>query len=337
LQIKIKSIILESIGGVENYMGKTKVVFITGFWRSGGTILGKSLMTSKEVIFVGEVRDFYTFGIKEDQQCSCGERFSNCNFWQNVKNDYINSFSSESIEKITEDLQKFEKWNNYFNLKKFIRNKNDKSYKLFLDNYLKHTEKLYEIISKHSGGKIIVDSSRTPVRLLAISQSTKLDVFPIFIIRDPRGVVNSFIKKDIRIYGKKEKSVIMHIIKWDIKSLLSLNAMKSFNTTNKNYLSYSYFTNNPVQVLDILEKSLNLKFEYIIENGRVSLDQKLGGHVFSGNRLRLVTGKIPIIEDVKWEDELKWTYKVLVLVLSIPLFKFIIKKYCYYFDYIKNP
>jgi len=317
-------------------MGKTKVVFITGFWLSGGTILGKSLMSSKEVIFVGEVRDFYTFGIITNQQCSCGERFSNCNFWQNVKNEYINSFPSESIEKITEELGKFEKWTNYFKLKKFIRNKNDKSYQLFLDNYLRHTEKLYEIISKLSGGKIIVDTSRTPVRLLAISQSIKLDVFPIYIIRDPRGVVNSYIKKDIRNYGKKKHSVIMHILKWGIKSLLSLNAMKSFNTTNKIYLSYSYFTNNSAHVLDILEKSLNLKFEYIVENGRVSLNQKLGGHVFSGNRLRLTTGKIPIIEDVKWRDELKWTYKILVSIISIPLFKYILTKYRYYFNYMMN-
>ena len=163
-------------------MEKIKIVYLTGFWFSGATILGRSLRTSEQVIYVGEIRDFWVKGLQKNEQCSCGERFNNCDFWQNVKNDYVKSFPSESIEKITKELKKFEKWTNYFKLKKFLKKKDDKSYQLFLELYLKHTEKLYECIAKHSGRNIIVDSSRIPVRLLAISQSIKLDIFPIYVV-----------------------------------------------------------------------------------------------------------------------------------------------------------
>ena len=307
-------------------MEKIKIVYLTGFWFSGATILGRSLRTSEQVIYVGEIRDFWVKGLRRNEQCSCGERFNNCDFWQNVKNDYVKSFSSESIEKITEELKKFEKWTNYFNLKKFLKNKNDKSYQSFLDHYLKHTEKLYECIARQSGRNIIVDSSRIPVRLLALSQSAKLEVFPIYVVRDPRGVVNSLIKKDIRNFGKKKYSSLGHSAKWNIKNLLSLEAMKRINTVNKIYLSYTYFTNNAVRVLEFLEKILNCKIDYGIEHGKVSLDLK-PGHVFTGNRSRHDTGKITIREDEKWKNELKWNYRILVSLASFPLYKYLLTKY----------
>lgn len=307
-------------------MEKIKIVYLTGFWYSGATILGRSLKTSDKVIYVGEIRDFWTKGLKQNALCSCGERFSNCTFWQNVKKEYINSFPMENVEKITEEMAKFEKWSNYFKLKKFLIKKDDKLYQQFLENYLKHTEKLYEIISKHSGKEIIVDSSRLAVRLLAISLSERLELFPIYVIRDPRGVVNSLFKKDLRNYGQKKNSSIKHINKWIIKNLLTLNAMKTINIENKLYLRYKYFTKEPTQVLELLKKKLNCIFDYTFENDSVSLSLK-PGHVFTGNRSRHDSGKITIKEDTKWRKELKWNYKILVSVTSIPLFKYILTKY----------
>ncbi|HKI77824.1 MAG TPA: hypothetical protein VKA26_04725 [Ignavibacteriaceae bacterium] len=307
-------------------MGKIKIVYLTGFWYSGATILGRSLRTSEQVIYVGEIRDFWVKGLQKNAQCSCGEKFGNCNFWQNVKKNYLDSFPSESVEDITEKLKKFDKWTNYFKLKKFLKKRDDKSYQQFLDSYLKHTEKLYECIAKQSGRNIIIDSSRIPVRLLALSQSTKLDVFPIYVIRDPRGVVNSLIKKDIRNFGERKYSSVGHSIKWNIKNLLSLDAVKRSNTINKIYLSYTFFTNNTVRVLEFLEKVLNCKIDYEIENGKVSLELK-PGHVFTGNRSRHDTGKITIREDEKWRYELKWNYKILVSLASFPLYKYLLARY----------
>jgi len=95
-----------------------------------------------------------------------------------------------------------------------------------LDTYLKHTEKLYEIISKVCGKNIIVDSSRLPGRLLALSLSTAIEIFPIYMIKDPRGVINSLIKKDFRYYGEIRTSTIKHVLTWNAKNLLCLDSLK---------------------------------------------------------------------------------------------------------------
>ena len=307
-------------------MEKTKVVYLTGFWFSGATILGRSLKSSEDAIYVGEIRDFWTKGFGKNEQCSCGVSFNDCKFWQEVTNEYIKSFPSDDIEKISKELSELERTKNYFKLKKFIKNKDDNYVEQLLDTYLKHSEKLYECISKVSGKNIIVDSSRLPGRLLALSLSTKIEMFPIYIIRDPRGVINSLIKKDFRNYGEIRTSVFNHILTWNVKNLLSLDSVKILNSRDTLYLWYKNFTRNPAQVLEKIKKKLNCTLNYEEENGKVSLYLE-PGHVFTGNRSRHDTGRITIAEDVKWKKELNLPRKVLISVTSLPLLKFIINKY----------
>ena len=61
-------------------MQKIKLIYLVGFWRSGGTILGRILGCSEQVIFVGNINDFWRKGLKQNNKCSCGERFENCSF-----------------------------------------------------------------------------------------------------------------------------------------------------------------------------------------------------------------------------------------------------------------
>jgi len=307
-------------------MGKIKVVYITGFWYSGATILGRSLKSSEDVIYVGEIRDYWTKGLKKNGECSCGERFESCSFWTKVTEEYINSFPSVDIGKISNELSELEKTKNYFKLKKFIKNKDDNYIRQLLDTYLKHTEKLYEIISKVSGKNIIVDSSRLPSRLLALSLSTKIEIFPIYIIRDPRGVINSLIKKDFRNYGEIRTSIFKHILTWNVKNLLSLDSVKKLNSNNTLRLWYENFTRNPAEVLEKIKKNLNFTLNYEVDNGKVSLYLE-PGHVFTGNHSIHDSGKIAITEDLKWKKELSWTRKAIVSVTSLPLLKYMVKRY----------
>ena len=307
-------------------MEKIKIIYLTGFWFSGATILGRSLKSSEEAIYVGEIRDFWTKGLKKNENCSCGERFESCSFWTMVTEEYLNSFPSNDIEKISKELSEIEKTKNYFKLRKFIKNKDDNYVRQLLDTYLKHTEKLYESISKVSGKNIIVDSSRLPGRLLALSLSTKIEIFPIYIIRDPRGVINSLIRKDFRNFGEIRNSTFKHILTWNVKNLLSLDSVKKLNSHDTLYLLYKNFTRNPARIFEKIKKSLNCTLNYEEKNGKVSLYLE-PGHVFTGNRSRHDTGKITITEDVKWKQELSWQRKVLISATSLPLLKYVVKKY----------
>ncbi|MHA2122470.1 MAG: hypothetical protein ACW990_14810, partial [Promethearchaeota archaeon] len=286
-------------------MGKIKIVYLTGFWYSGATILGRSIKSSKQAIYVGEIRDYWVKGFAKNVQCSCGERFKDCSFWQEVTKEYLKSFHSVNMEKVSKELLELERTKNYLRLRKYFKNKKNKHVQTLLTNYLSHTEKLYEAIAKVSGKNIIIDSSRLPGRLLALSSSTNLEIFPIYLIRDPRGVINSLIKKDFRNYGKKRYSTIRHIISWNAKNLLSLDGIRKSKIDDNVYIWYENFTRHPVKILDAITKVLNWTFNYEDDNGKVSINLE-PGHVFTGNRSRNESGKITINEDAKWKKELSW-------------------------------
>lgn len=307
-------------------MEKIKIIYLTGFWYSGATILGRSLKTSTQAIYVGEIRDYWVKGFLKNEQCSCGARFNDCDFWKKVSEEYLNSFPSVNIKKVTSDLFELERTKNYLQLRKFFKKKDNADIRILLKNYLEHTERLYQAIAKVSGKKIIIDSSRLPGRLLALSTSDKLTVFPIYIIRDPRGVINSLIKKDIRNFGKNRHSTIKHILVWSIKNLMSLNSIKESKLVSGLYMRYENFTRNPIKILDMIKNILNCTFNYEVEDGKVSLNLE-PGHVFTGNRSRNESGKITINEDAKWKNELSLPQKILITISALPLLKIIEKKY----------
>jgi hypothetical protein len=294
-------------------------------WRSGGTILGRILDCSDDIIFVGNIKDFWRKGLKRNNKCSCGERFETCNFWKNVTKEYINSFPSINIEEVTKEFQQIEKWSNYFKLKKIVFNKKDNSLKPLLEKFLEHNEKLYEIVSNLSGKKIIVDSSRNTGRLLALSLLNEFELYPINIIRDPRGVINSLINKDISNYNEIRHSSILNLLHWNAKNYFSMNIMEGLNTTSSINILYKNFTVQPATVIEELKKMFNCTLNYEVDSGKFSIN--LGaGHIFSGNRERHKSGKIIITEDIEWKEELSWLHKVLTLIISVPLFRYIVKK-----------
>lgn len=304
---------------------KITLIYIAGMWRSGGTILGRILDCSDKIIFVGNIKDFWRKGLKRNNKCSCGERFETCSFWKDVTKEYRNSFPSINVEEVKKEFQQVEKWSNYFRLKKIVLNKKDNSLKPLLDKYLEHNEKLYEIVSNLSGKKIIVDSSRNTGRLLALSLLNKFDLYAINIIRDPRGVINSLINKDISNYKEIRHSTILNLLHWNAKNYFSMNIMEKLNSISSVNILYKNFAAQPVTIIEELKKMLSCTLNYEADSGRFSIN--LGtGHVFSGNRERHKSGKITIAEDIEWKEELSWYHKALTSIISVPLFKYIVKK-----------
>src|SRR5207302_427627 len=60
------------------------VLFIGGAGRSGSTLLDRLLGRRPGFVSAGEVVHLWRRGLSEDQLCGCGERFSDCPFWQKV-------------------------------------------------------------------------------------------------------------------------------------------------------------------------------------------------------------------------------------------------------------
>jgi len=306
-------------------MEKLRVIYITGWWHSGGTILSRILGNSEDAVYVGELRDYWRIRFLNYDICSCGESFSDCEFWQEVSKKHLSVFPSINYKKLKNEFNEIENWSNYFKLRSLIRNKKDNPLKSTVEKYLAHNVQLYENISQITGKKIIVDSSRNLGRLLTLLSSDKIEMYTINITRDPRAAINSLIQKDIRNYNENRQSTILNILNWNIKNILTLDIMKNIDADMGENIFYKDFSMYPAQTLQMLEKRLKLPLNYEVVNGQCSINLE-GGHIISGNRNKFNTGKTKIIRDIKWKKRLGKFHKVLISIGSLPLYKYLVRK-----------
>lgn len=307
-------------------MEKIKIIYLTGYGKSGATLIGRHLGQSKNAFFVGELKYFWTRGVLKNYECTCGVKVDNCDIWGKVMNEYLEYFPSIDKEAISTEFVKFERLKNYFKLKKVKENNGDNDLKQFLDKYLEHNEKLYEIIAKVTGKNILVDISRIPGRLLALSFSEKLEIYPVYLMRDPRGVLNSFVQADMRYYGENRHSNFRQLITWNANTFFSIKHIKNLSPEKFLFILYSGYVRNPDEELKKLDELFNAEFNSEVKEGNVFVNLA-PGHVFAGNRSRLVSGHVTIAEDTKWKKQLSWFNKLLTSILSLPLYKYIVSKY----------
>ncbi len=307
-------------------MEKIKIVYLTGYGKSGATLIGRHLGNSKEAFFVGELKYFWKRGLLKNEECTCGEKVDSCNFWKRVIDEYLEFFPSIDKESISNEFREFEKLKNYFKLKKVEEIKGDNALKLLLDKYLEHNEKLYEIIAKVSGKNILVDISRIPGRLLALSFSNKIEIYPVYLMRDPRGMLNSFVQADNHWYGENRHSILKQLLTWNANTFFSIKHIKKLRVGKFLFILYSDYVRNPSRELNQLDELINDEFNNEVKNGKVFINLD-PGQVFAGNRSRLVSGNVTITEDTKWKQQLSWLNKVLATVISLPLYKYTVNKY----------
>ena len=60
-----------------------RVLYVAGWGRSGTTVINR-LLSSADVVGVGELRWLWRRGVLERQTCSCGEPWDRCALWQPV-------------------------------------------------------------------------------------------------------------------------------------------------------------------------------------------------------------------------------------------------------------
>jgi len=171
---------------------------------SGSTLLSFLLAGHPKIATMGELKAT-AWGDIDEYYCSCGELIQNCDFWKNV----IKELSGQGI---------------HFDLADFGTHFRDKS-NLLVDLVLRarvhgpafetfrraaltvvpgarktfsrildRNQVLIETISRLQGGSIFLDSSKDAVRLQHLMQAGFNRVRVIYLIRDGRGFVCSYMK-----------------------------------------------------------------------------------------------------------------------------------------------
>ena len=304
-----------------------KVIYIIAAGRSGSTVLDAVLGNHDAVESVGELINAPRVLDANREYCACGQLAGNCPFWHAVREEWTNITGIEDLPKWSNCQAGFERIRN---MPKLLYPKIYKT--ASFRNYQEGIAALFHGISKVSGKEFIVDSSKNPVRALALSLIPNIDLKIIHLVRDGRGVAWSMKKP----YKKDPKGGLQNsmqtvpvwrtAILWGLVNRVAEKSIARIGNQRSMRLRYEDYVTNPAVALSRIGDFIGLDYSSIIEELLGGGNMKVG-HTISGNRVRM-SGTIRLQPDFSWQDHLTEKEKSVFWLLSGGL----AKKYGYRID-----
>ena len=170
-----------------------KVLYIAGVGRSGSTLLERMLGAVPGSVNAGELNAIFSRVAPQDQRCGCGEPFSRCPFWTAVGTEAFGGWAQ-----VTARMSYLQpRLVRQRHVPRLVTGVAAAPYRRELDEYLDAHHRLYEAIAAVSGAEVIVDASKSTAQLFALRRIGALDLRVINLVRDSRGVANSWNKAGI--------------------------------------------------------------------------------------------------------------------------------------------
>lgn len=285
--------------------GKTiKIAYVVGVHRSGSTFLGALLGAHPAITCVGEL-GFITRGRRgrslEDRVCPCGEKGTDCPFWNQVWSKMGEQSVIRQPERYSAYYQAFERIRSIPRLLKELVAPSH-----MFRAYLQDMQKLYSTIQEVGGGEMLLDTTKSPARGLALLRVPGLELSFIHLIRDGRGVAWSK-AKEVRekesFAGRLRISlqVWSATLDWVLRNLLTEPLARCSGRKNL-FVRYEDLVTNAAGEMkrmgEFLELDLSDVTRRLLEGEKFSF-----GHAMSGNVVRL-KGPVAMRPGDAWRKDL---------------------------------
>jgi hypothetical protein len=283
--------------------GSVAVLYIMGFGRSGSTLLDNVLGSIPGFFSAGELHMLWR-ALMQGSGCGCRRPVAVCPVWTAVL-DEIRSAGWHV------DPQEIATWQHReartVHTPRLLRAAGPSAGRPLLSPYVRLRSDLYRSISKVTGARVIVDSSKTPADAATLPMLSSGDAYAIHLVRDPRAVAHSQLRRrptlDIHRAGEMHRrGTFRSAARWVASNLLSEQVHGLLGSNRSLMVRYEDFVQRPVEstkrVLTLLgEAPDRLPF---VDDTTVSLEEN---HNVWGNRSRFITGRVPLELDEEWRRE----------------------------------
>lgn len=288
-----------------------QVLLITGYSRSGSTLLARILAELDGVVAPGELRYLWRRGLIENRRCDCGEPCRSCSFWQKV---LALGFGTLEASDIMEVLRLQDRVDRIHRIPALAGRAEDPTGEAAA--YLSCFERLYRAIHDVSGARIIVDSSKDPSYGHVLALSRQIDLSVVHLVRDSRAVAHSWTRhRHDPGTGRPmaRQRPIRSAFEWEVSnraaSWLTNRVASSLRLRYEDLVRAP--SANVARVLALLGEEVAAP----LEGHRVELG---AGHAVSGNPMRFQKGDIPIRDDAAWRRELGMWDRGMVTTMTWP-------------------
>ncbi len=297
-----------------------RVLFLGGLGRSGTTLLERILGELPGVCPLGEVVHLWRRDVLDDERCGCGDRFSGCQFWQQVGTEAFGGWHEDQALRVIALRAAVERTRNVPELAApRLRTMRAHLVKEYTDAY----RRVYHAAAAVSGAQVVVDSSKHASLAFCLRWCPEIDLRVLHMVRDPRGVAYSWTKQRSRPESDGANDMTRYP---PIRSAMLWNTLNAaFGVLERlgtplRRLQYEQFLADPVGTVDAIRQFLDLPAEPAALDFLTGGSAQLGQcHSAAGNPMRFTTGRIELRPDDAWKHELPASQRHLVGALTAPL------------------
>lgn len=306
------------------------IAYIVGIGRSGSTLIDMVLGSHPEVFSLGEIVHFPRV-YKENASCTCGLPIKQCEVWNEVGDAIASEMNSgfadnpsvldlslsdtnnllQNTAELLLGVRGLQKYRNLYRPRHLIDSPDQ------IPAPIKDIFAFYEIVKKVSGSRILIDSTKSPMRaarLLKENPSTAQKC--IHLVRDGRGFLNSKLTKQ---YGRarnggesekrgaiskllikdKYKIKVVHNSKLWLRNNLVAEAI-ALSLPSSQYIKIRYedFCASPRKASKTLCDFIGVQYKDDMLNFRSTVNHNIGGNPMKFRRESILK------PDQKWRKTL---------------------------------
>jgi hypothetical protein len=267
-----------------------KVIYILGWGHSGSTLLDLVIGSSPNVMSLGEIIffDYYRDRVHHRKvlrpfDCTCGSAFHECAFWSKLL-----AMPGADTYKIVYDVNNGDRliW-----LWRLLRFSVTGGRSLPPSELLGDDAALLSAVKdlRGSNTEYLCDSSKDFARLIRLLMMPRLEIYPIFLVRDMRAVALSYAKKKRHDLGLNKMGFYKALFAWAGVNLVSL-AVAGLSRRPLLHISYDLFCRDPRKHISLLNERLGLKIdpERHIERINGCVYHNVGGNLMRFKKLSAV-------------------------------------------------
>jgi hypothetical protein len=291
------------------------VVYLAGLGRSGSTLLERLLCGSPGWWSLGEVVHLWRRGVRNDELCGCGERFSRCHVWRRIGDVAFGGWGELDVEEVIRWQRTVER-DRYLPL--LVRPGVSGAFEDRLQRYQAVLVRLYRAAQQVTGATVIVDASKHVASVLSLRHNPAVRLHPIHLVRDSRGVAYSW----SRPVARPAAGGGVMMARWSPLETacryVGYNVLLAATLGSRRHvLRYEDLVAAPQREVERIIRWVGVGRapDDAVDHGHAELTVS---HGISGNPMRAETGRVELRLDEAWRSGLSRRSRVLVTAVTWP-------------------
>lgn len=292
-------------------MARPRVLYVTGWCRSGTTLVGNLLNELDGVVHVGELHYLWRNGVLGDgtnSTCGCDTPVVDCPLWRKVL-DRVGGPDPSATARLWVDAQ-----DHLVRTRRTVRRLAEgaappRAVRELADRMTD----LYAAIAEASGARIIVDSSKFPAEAALVAGAAGVDARILHMVRDPRATANSWLRPKAYIPAMGPARSTLYWTGFNAASELVRRRYRDASAL----LRHEDFVHDPRAGIAAILRLVGLDAPPPVDaQGRAVLGVN---HTVTGNPDRLARGLMRVRGDDRWQRDLPARANATATALALPL------------------